>query len=64
MRRQLNIVALAISSLIVLAFVVPLGILIRDLVENQTLASAQRDAQAVATAFAVAATPAARRATN
>ena len=57
MRRQLNIVALAISSLIVLAFVVPLGILIRDLVENQTLASAQRDAQAVATAFAVAATP-------
>ncbi|MDH3499791.1 MAG: HAMP domain-containing histidine kinase [Acidimicrobiia bacterium] len=53
MRQQLNIVALAISSMVVLAFIVPLGILIRDQTADRALAGAQRDAQSIATAFAV-----------
>ena len=55
MRRQLNLVALAISSMVVLAFIVPLGIVIRDQTADRALAGAQRDAQSIATAFAVAA---------
>ena len=53
MRRQLNLVALAVSSMVVVAFIVPLGIVIRNQTADRALAGAQRDAQAIATAFAV-----------
>lgn len=55
MRRRLNVVALAISSMVVVAFVIPLGLVIREQTSDRALAGAQRDAQSVATAYAVAA---------
>lgn len=52
MRRQLAIAAAAISSMIVLAFVVPLGMLVRTLAEDRALANAERRAQAVVPSLA------------
>ncbi len=54
MRRRLALVALAVTSMTVLAFVVPLALLVREQAEDRALARAQRDAQAVAAALAVA----------
>jgi signal transduction histidine kinase len=48
------LVALATTSLIVLAFFVPLSRLVADQAESRALAAAERDAEAVATAIAVA----------
>lgn len=45
MRRQLTLAAAAISSMIVLAFVVPLGLLVRTLAEDRALSNAERRAQ-------------------
>ncbi len=55
MRRRLALVALAVTSLVVIAFVVPLALLVRDQARDRALARAQRDAQAVAAGLSVAA---------
>lgn len=55
MKRRLLLVTLAVTSLIVISFVVPLGILIRRQAEDQALSRAESDARSVATALAVAA---------
>lgn len=48
MRRWLALYAVAVTSLVVIAFVVPLGLLVRDLAADRALASAERDAQTIA----------------
>ena len=48
MRRRLNFVALAVTSLIALAFLVPLANLVDQLAEDRALTQAERDAQLVA----------------
>lgn len=52
MRRQLALAAAAISSLIVLAFVVPLGLLVATLAEDRAVANGERQAQLVVPALA------------
>jgi len=47
-RRRLNFVALAVTSLIALAFLVPLASLVDRLAEDRALTQAERDAQLVA----------------
>lgn len=54
MRRRLAAVTLATALLIVLAFVVPLGLLVRRQAEERALSSAESDSRSVATALAVA----------
>ncbi len=54
MRRRLAIVTLAITSLIILSFVVPLGIVVRRQAEDRALSRAEGDARSIATALAVA----------
>ena len=54
MRRRLALVTLAVTSLIVISFVVPLGILVRQQAEDRALSRAESDARAMATALAVA----------
>jgi len=46
-------VTIAVTSLIVISFVVPLGILARRQAEDRALSVAERDAQSIATALAV-----------
>ncbi|MCL1586793.1 MAG: HAMP domain-containing histidine kinase [Actinomycetia bacterium] len=48
MRRWLSLYALSITSIVVVAFVFPLGILIRDLASDRAMAAAEREAQTVA----------------
>lgn len=48
MRRWLSLYALSITSIVVLAFLVPLAILIRDLAADRSMAAAEREAQTVA----------------
>ena len=48
MRRRLNFVALAVTTMIALAFLVPLANLVDQLAEDRALAQAERDAQLVA----------------
>lgn len=48
MRRWLGLSAVATTSIVVLAFLLPLAALIRDLAADRALASAERDAQTVA----------------
>lgn len=55
MRRRLAVVAVAVTALVVIAFVVPLGLLVRNQARDRALARAQRDAQAVAAGLSVAA---------
>jgi len=54
-RRQLALVAAAITSMLALAFLVPLGLLISTQAEDRALAQAQREAEAAAAVLAVAA---------
>lgn len=54
MRRRLSLLVLAVTSMVVVAFVVPLGILVGQQTESRALAGAQRTAQAVASGLAVA----------
>jgi signal transduction histidine kinase len=56
MRRRLALVSLAITSLVVLAFLIPLATLVSNQAENRALSLAERDAQSVAAALAVAGT--------
>ncbi len=46
--------SLAVSSLVVVAFLIPLGILVRNQAQDRALSRAERDAQSIAAALAVA----------
>lgn len=48
MRRWLTLYALSITSIVVVAFVFPLGILISDLANDRAMAAGEREAQTVA----------------
>ncbi|MBT8208117.1 MAG: two-component sensor histidine kinase, partial [Acidimicrobiia bacterium] len=54
MRRQLAFVTLAVASLVVIAFLVPLGVLVRDQAADRALTRAERFGESVAAALAVA----------
>jgi signal transduction histidine kinase len=54
MRRRLALLALAISSIVVIAFLVPLGILVRNQAQNRALTRAERFSQSVAAGLGVA----------
>ncbi|MEN8233362.1 MAG: HAMP domain-containing sensor histidine kinase [Actinomycetota bacterium] len=54
MRRRLALLSLAVSSLVVVAFLVPLGILMRNQAENSALTRGERFSQSVAASLAVA----------
>ncbi len=53
MRRQLALLSLAVASLVVVAVLVPVGLLIRNQAQTRALSAAERDAQSVAAALAV-----------
>lgn len=48
MRRQLVLVALATTSMVVLAFMVPLALLVANLAHDRAMANVERDAQSLA----------------
>ena len=48
MRRWLSVYALSISTIVALAFLVPLAVLIQDLAADRALSAAEREAQTVA----------------
>jgi len=52
-RKRLALLSLAVASLVVVAFLLPLGILMRNQAQTRALAGAERDAQSVAAALAV-----------
>ncbi|HJR93079.1 MAG TPA: HAMP domain-containing sensor histidine kinase [Acidimicrobiia bacterium] len=54
MRRQVNWLVLAVTSLVVVAFVIPLGLLVRRQAEDRAQVAAEQRAQSVAAALAVA----------
>lgn len=54
MRRSLALVSLAVTVLVVLAFLVPLALLVRNQAADRALSSSERDVQAIAAALAVA----------
>lgn len=56
MRRRLAFLSLAIASLVVVAFLFPVAILIRNQAQTRALSDAERDVQSVATALAVVGT--------
>ncbi|GMQ94197.1 MAG: HAMP domain-containing sensor histidine kinase [Acidimicrobiia bacterium] len=56
MRRRLAFLSLAVASLVVVAFLFPVAILIRNQAQTRALSDAERDAQSVATALAVVGT--------
>jgi signal transduction histidine kinase len=53
MRRRLALLSLAVGSLVVIAFLIPLAILVRNQAENRALSRNQTVAQAIATTLAV-----------
>ncbi len=56
MRRRLAFLSIAVASLVVVAFLVPIAILIRNQAQARALSDAERDAQSVAAALAVVGT--------
>lgn len=48
MRRWLALYALSITSIVILAFLIPLAVLIRDLAADRALSAAEREAQTIA----------------
>lgn len=56
MRRRLALLSLAVASLVVIAFLVAVGILIRNQAQTRALSDAERDAHSVAAALAVVGT--------
>lgn len=48
MRRQISVLVAATTSAVILAFVIPLGLLVRTLAEDRALAGASQEAQSVA----------------
>ena len=61
MRRQLAIGAAAITTTVVLAFLVPLGLAVRTLAADRALSDAEQSARSVATVFALVIDPALRQ---
>jgi len=53
MRKRLAFLSLAVASLVVIAFLVPVAVLIRNQAQTRALSAAERDAQSVAAALAV-----------
>lgn len=53
MRRRLLIVTLAVTSLLIAAFAIPLGLLVRDVARDRALSDAERDTAALAPVLAV-----------
>jgi len=53
MRRRLATLSLAVTSLVVFAFIIPLALLVRNQAADRALSDAERDAQALAAALAV-----------
>ena len=53
MRRHLIVTSLAVTSMIVLAFTVTLGLLVRDLARDRAIAEAERKAESIARFLAV-----------
>jgi len=53
-RRRLAFLSLAVSSLVVIAFLIPLGILVRNQAENRALTRGERFSQSIAASLAVA----------
>ncbi|HHC08944.1 MAG TPA: HAMP domain-containing protein, partial [Actinobacteria bacterium] len=54
MRRRLVWLSFAVTSMVALAFLVPLGILVRDLARDRALVAAEREAEGVARFLALA----------
>ena len=54
MRKRLALLSLAISSIVVIAFLVPLGILVQNQAQNRALTRAERFSQSVAAGLGVA----------
>ncbi len=57
MRRRIVLVVLATTSLVVVAFAIPLGALVRTVAEDRAVATAERDAAALAPVLALDAAP-------
>ncbi|QUH04984.1 HAMP domain-containing protein [Saccharopolyspora erythraea] len=58
MRRALALVALAVTSMVALAFLVPLGLMIREIARDQAVSEAERQATALAPVLATTTDPA------
>lgn len=54
MRRRLSLLVLSVTSMVVIAFLVPLGLLVSDQARSRALSRGQQTAQAVASGVAVA----------
>lgn len=52
MRRQISLLVAATTSAVILAFLIPLGLLVRTLAEDRAIAGASQEAQGVATLVA------------
>lgn len=57
MRRRIALLSLAVTSLVVISFLIPLALLVRNQAENRALSRAERDASSIAAALAVAKDP-------
>lgn len=57
MRRALALVALAVTSMVALAFLVPLGLMIREIAHEQAVSRAERQAVALAPVLATSTAP-------
>jgi signal transduction histidine kinase len=53
MRRSLALVAAAVTSMVALAFLVPLGLMVREIARDRALADAERQAGSLAPALAI-----------
>ncbi|NIS32112.1 MAG: two-component sensor histidine kinase, partial [Actinobacteria bacterium] len=47
MRRSVSLLVLAVTSMVAIAFVLPLGLLVKRQANDRAVADAQRDARAV-----------------
>ncbi|MER7077866.1 two-component sensor histidine kinase, partial [Saccharopolyspora kobensis] len=52
MRRTVVLVALAVTSMVALAFLIPLGLMIREMARDQAMSDAERQAVALAPVLA------------
>ena len=53
MRRRLTVMSLAVTLMVALSFLIPLGLLVKDLAHDRALGAAERDAESVARFLAV-----------
>jgi signal transduction histidine kinase len=56
-RRRIALLSLAVTSLVVISFLIPLALLVRNQAENRALSRAERFAESIAAALAVATSP-------